>query len=77
MAVLAYLFVECAAGRHQSVLEKLRQVPGVRDAHIVTGDYDIIAIVDAPDEKAIGGAILDRVHAIPGVLKTTTNLAVV
>ncbi len=76
MGVTAYLFVECAPGRLKEVLGKLKRVAGVRDAHIVTGNYDIIALVEAQDLRAISDAILSKIQAIPGVYKTTTNVAV-
>ncbi len=47
MGVTAYLFLECTSGRLKDVLGKLKRVGGVRDAHIVTGNYDIIALVEA------------------------------
>ena len=76
MGVTAYLFVECASGRLKDVLGKLKRVGGVRDAHIVTGNYDIIALVEAEDLRALSAAILSKIQAIPGVYKTTTNVAV-
>ncbi len=76
MAVTAYLFVECASGKLKDVLGKLQRVAGVRDAHIVTGNYDIIALVEAQDLRALSEAILSKIQAIPGIYKTTTNVAV-
>jgi len=76
MGVTAYLFLECTPGRLKEVLAKLKRVSGVREAHIVTGSYDIIALVDAADLAALSDAILSRIQAIPGVHKTTTNVAV-
>lgn len=74
--VTAYLFLECTSGRLKEVLARLKRVHGVRDAHIVTGNYDIIALVEAPDLAALSDAVLSKVQAIPGVYKTTTNVAV-
>jgi len=76
MGVTAYLFVECASGRLKDVLTKLKRVAGVRDAHVVTGNYDIIALVEAQDLRALSDAILSKIQAIPGVYMTTTNVAV-
>lgn len=76
MGVTAYLFVECVSGRHKDVLGRLKRVTGVRSAHIVTGNYDIIALVEATDLRVLTDAVLSKVQAIPGVYKTTTNVAV-
>ena len=74
--VTAYLFLECASGTLKEVLGKLKRVNGVRNAHIVTGNYDIIALVEAQDLAALSDAILSKIQAIQGVYKTTTNVAV-
>jgi DNA-binding Lrp family transcriptional regulator len=76
MPVVAYLFVECTARRARGVLARLKQIPGVQDAHVVTGPYDIIAVVDAVDQATIIAEILWRVEQIPGVKRNTTNLVV-
>jgi DNA-binding Lrp family transcriptional regulator len=76
MSVLAYLFVECVPDHARGVLSRLRRLPGVRDAHIVTGHYDIIAIIEAPDAKGIPESALSKVQSVSGVHKTTTNLVV-
>ena len=48
----------------------------MRDAHIVMGHYDIVAILEAPTDKALGEVLLSKVLTIPGLHKTITNLAV-
>jgi DNA-binding Lrp family transcriptional regulator len=73
---LVYLFLECTRGHAHSVLARLKRAPGVRDAHIVMGHYDIVAILEAPTDKALGEVLLSKVLTIPGLHKTITNLAV-
>ncbi len=76
MPVVAYLFVECVARRARGVLARLKRIPGIQDAQVVTGPYDIIAVVEAVDQATIIAEILWKVEAIPGVRKNTTNLVV-
>jgi DNA-binding Lrp family transcriptional regulator len=76
MAALAYLFVECAPGQARRVRAQLSRILGVRDARIVTGEHDIIAIVEAADAEALNDVIVSKVVSIPGVHKTITNLVV-
>ena len=76
MPALAYLFLECIPGRPKGVLDELKRIPGVRGGHIVTGEFDIIAIREAADVKALGEIVLSRVQSFPGLHKTTTNLRV-
>jgi DNA-binding Lrp family transcriptional regulator len=48
----------------------------MKTAHSVTGTYDVIAFVEAKDVTALGEFISARLHRLPGVLKTTTNVVV-
>jgi len=76
VAVRAYVFVECTLGRALQVAEALAQVPGVETAHPVTGAFDVIAFVTADDLVVLGDLLSLRIHRLPGVLKTTTNVVV-
>ncbi len=76
MAISAYVFIESIPGKASQVAEAMAKLPGVKMAHAVTGSYDIIAFVEAKDVTALGELISTRVHRLPGVLKTTTNVVV-
>lgn len=76
MAISAYVFIESTPGRASQVAGAMVKLPGVKMAHPVTGSYDVIAFVEAKDVAALGEFISTRVHRVPGVLKTTTNVVV-
>ncbi len=76
MAISAYVFIESTPGKADQVVEAVAQLPGVKMTHAVTGSYDVIAFVEAKDVTALGELISSRVHRVPGVLKTTTNVVV-
>ena len=76
MPALAYLFVECAPGHARRVRVTLSRIPGVRDARIVTGEHDIIAILEGADAETLNDVIVSKVVSIPGIHKTITNLVV-
>jgi DNA-binding Lrp family transcriptional regulator len=42
----------------------------------VTGQYDIIATVEATDLNAIGEIVTGQVHTINGIMRTVTCLTV-
>ncbi len=76
MAIRAYVFVESTLGRATQVAEALAKLAGVEMAHAVTGAYDVIALVEAASLSEMGELISQRIHRLPGVLKTTTNVVV-
>lgn len=76
MAVRAYIFVEATQGRVMEIRAEVSAIPGVRSASSVTGPHDIIALVEADDVNMLGEVIVSRIQAVPGVLRTMTNIVV-
>jgi DNA-binding Lrp family transcriptional regulator len=76
MAIKAYVFIETTPGKSSQVVAAMSKLAGVKMAHSVTGSYDVIAFVEAKDVVALGEFISNRVHRLPDVQKTTTNVVV-
>lgn len=74
MAVEAYVFIECEHAQSREVMVKLLKIGGVEDARIVTGPYDLIALVAASNFKVLGDVVISKIQAIPSVKKTLTNV---
>jgi Lrp/AsnC family leucine-responsive transcriptional regulator len=51
---------------------QLASNPYVHEVYIITGEYDILLKVRAPDLKSVGAFIIDQIREIPGVDKTNT-----
>jgi len=76
MAVLAFIFLECTVGKAKEVAHKVAKIAGVRLSHAVTGAYDVIALIEAPDVNTLGTTVVSKIQAVPGVLRTSTNVVV-
>jgi DNA-binding Lrp family transcriptional regulator len=76
MTIKAYVFIETTLGKSSQVVAAMAKLAGVKMAHAVTGSYDVIAFVEAKDVVALGEFISSRVHRLPEVQKTTTNVVV-
>lgn len=74
--VRAYVLITTTAGRALAVVDHLDDQSGVIQCDAITGEYDVIALVEAPDIAAIGRLIVEQVQGASGVLKTVTCLAV-
>ena len=72
----AYLLVETAVGKTRDVANTLRGLQGIESVDVVTGPYDIIAVIDGADMMAVGNLITERVHSVSGVVRTVTCVAV-
>lgn len=67
----AYMFINAMRGQSLALTKAIRGVPGVLDADAITGDYDIVASVEARDLAQLR-TTMNGVQAIDGILKTTT-----
>jgi DNA-binding Lrp family transcriptional regulator len=76
MPVLAFIFLECTVGKAKEVAKKVAKISGVRISHAVTGAYDVITLIEAPDVNALGTTVVSKIQAVPGVLRTSTNVVV-
>ena len=74
MSVEAYVFVECEHARSRDVLDAILKIAGVREARIVTGPYDIIALVEAANFKVLGDVVIMKIQTANYVKRTLTNV---
>ncbi len=76
MPTKAYILIETAVGKSRDVTDALRSLTGIDNVDAVTGPYDIIAIVAAPDLNAVGDLVTSQIHTINGIVRTVTCLSV-
>jgi DNA-binding Lrp family transcriptional regulator len=70
-----YVLITTEVGKASEVVERLRHMPGVTLVDVVTGPYDIVAVLEGADTNAIGKLVLNTLHGIPNLRSTTTLIA--
>lgn len=75
MAARAYILIETQVGKSREVADALRSLPGVSSADIITGEFDIITLVEAADMVSIADLVTGQVQSIAGVTRTITCVA--
>ncbi|MGH7383146.1 MAG: Lrp/AsnC ligand binding domain-containing protein [Candidatus Methylomirabilales bacterium] len=73
--VRAYIFIEANKARDLKVAEAIMTLPGVTRADVVTGRFDVIVMVEVDELGALWDTV-DKIQALPAVVKTTTNVVV-
>lgn len=73
--VHAYLFITAQKAEERQVAETIGEFPTVKAAHVITGDIDVVAFIEAPDLSAVWDTV-SRVQSVAGVMRTTTSLVV-
>ncbi|UCG54409.1 MAG: Lrp/AsnC ligand binding domain-containing protein [Dehalococcoidia bacterium] len=76
MSAKAFVLIETAVGKTQEVVSILNKMGGLKSVDTVTGPYDIIAVLEAEDLNKIGDLITGKIHAVEGISRTVTCLAV-
>lgn len=72
MLAILSLFVE--SRKLDSVSAELSQLPSVRDVYEVTGEYDLVAIVNVENALEFRRFLKDKVLRIDGVKSTVTSI---
>lgn len=72
MAKIAYVLINCDIGKESKVLEELRRTPGVSEAHLLYGVYDIIVKVTGETDSEIRDIVTNNIRRISGVRRTLT-----
>ena len=70
--VLAYVLIEMKAGHSRNLVNALLDVEAVKDVTRVTGPYDVIVVLEAPDLNQLSDIVANEVHALSGVVRTNT-----
>src|SRR3989344_7924816 len=78
-SVLAFTLIEAQAGLKNKGLSNIgkaiSRIEEVEGGHLITGIYDIIAVVRAKDIDHLSNVVLTKIREINGVSKINTVLA--
>ena len=76
MATSAYVLIEAVPGKALELAKSIEGSEGVKGVHAVTGPYDVIALVEVANIKALGELIVKKIQATNKVSKTLTCICV-
>ncbi|MGM0398192.1 MAG: Lrp/AsnC family transcriptional regulator [Halobacteriota archaeon] len=70
----AYVTIVTSAKMSPEVVDRLETIDAVVEAHIVAGDFDIIAELDASETNDLLPIVTRRIQGIEGVGHTRTYI---
>jgi DNA-binding Lrp family transcriptional regulator len=76
MTAKAFVLIETSVGRNKEVTATLKSLKGIKSVDIVTGPYDIIAVIEGDTLNDIGDVVTSQIHPTPGISRTVTCLAI-
>jgi DNA-binding Lrp family transcriptional regulator len=74
LGTTAYVTVNLNQAEWRDVADRLGSLPGVVHIALVGGEFDVIMLVRAEDNAALGRLVLDEIQGMPGVVNTRTLL---
>ncbi len=72
MTANAYILINVRAGEARRVLSELSKIKEITHIDAISGPFDIIATITAPDFNTIGRVIIDKIQPIMGIERTIT-----
>jgi len=70
----AFIMIKTVAGKSEDLLTAVRDSEGIREAHIVAGQYDIIAEAAGEEVYDVMQSVSTRVRDLNGVADTRTYI---
>lgn len=70
--VRAYVTVITGTGAAEDAVAAVRELPGVAEAHVVSGDFDIVAEVEGESVRDLQRTVTGGIHGVDGVGTTRT-----
>ena len=70
----AYITLSTEQAAWRDISRELREIPYVEHVSLVSGDFDVLVLVRAPDNEALRSVVLESIQGVPGVRSTRTWL---
>ena len=71
----AYIFINSEPRMVWHIAEETRKIEGVKMAHAVTGQFDVVAYAEFANIDKLRG-IIDKLGSLKGVRRTQTAVAI-
>ena len=72
----AYVLITVKAGTAREIAEAWTALPGVEMPDACWGGGDVYAVAEFPAWPDLNALVLDKVHSMPGVIRTETRVDV-
>ena len=68
----AYVQIAADPDKEANVLEALRAMPEVKEAHVVFGEWDLIVRVECASPEELGRFVVSNLRPLDGIKNTKT-----
>ncbi|WP_276279504.1 Lrp/AsnC ligand binding domain-containing protein [Halorussus caseinilyticus] len=72
--VRAYIAIITGAGASEDAVATFRDLSGVTEAHVVSGDFDVVAEIEGETVRDLQKIVTGGIHEVEGVGTTRTYI---
>lgn len=72
--VSAFVGLRVEQGREEDALERLREIGGVTEVHLTTGEYDVVMRIHAEDTDELREIMFDNIAQMEGFARSQTMI---
>ena len=69
---IGFVLINAAPAHEHEVYTKLSKVPEIVEVHLLFGEFDLIAKIEAEDFEKLGELVVNKIRSIKGVIDTKT-----
>ncbi len=73
--VFAGVLLKIDAARSKRILNEIKEIKEVKNAFLVFGRYDMVAMLEAESVEEMGRIVIEKIAKIPGIKSTETLIA--
>lgn len=73
--VTAFVLINVDNKDFRQMADGMLSIPGVKEVHVVAGEYDMVAVLRVRDNPELSRVLTDRLIHTPGVHRTKTLIA--
>ena len=69
---VGFVLINATSALEHEIYNKLSKIPQILELYLLSGEYALIAKIEANDFNEIGDIVLSKIRSIEGVIDTKT-----
>jgi DNA-binding Lrp family transcriptional regulator len=74
--VKSYILLDCEIGSERRLVDELRTVPGVKEAHCIMGAYSVMIEIESSSHEELQKIIVFKIRKIDMIKSTLTLVGI-
>ncbi|MEO0276559.1 MAG: Lrp/AsnC ligand binding domain-containing protein [candidate division WOR-3 bacterium] len=71
----AFVLMKITVGKLPEVSKELLAIEEIKELYMVTGEFDLLAIIETEKYERLGEVIVEKIHKVKNIEKTQTLMA--